>query len=162
MGAMCIATPPPLRKNPPVANGGWQWLSARPDRLLGLAALLQTMPLGYKADWLLLALLPISTLSLGVAMQVMPRRLHSLPIAYAQRVLVFATLLTGGLLVAPGDGIATLAGTLLLTGGWLPAWRTLRWKLHWATGRVSTSLRLGLHGLELLALSLLLLLASRF
>ena len=143
MPAMCIAIPPPTRSAGP-GHGAWAWLSARADRLMALAALLQAGMLALATPappglWLL----PPASLVLGLAMQSLPARLNSLPIAYPQRTLVFAALAGGGLL-ASSDSAAVVAGGIALLGmGWLWALRSLRWKLHWSRGRPGWSLHAG-------------------
>lgn len=147
---MCIAIPPPMGARQRPANRLWRLLADRPLRLLGLAALVETLLLALLLFWppvtglprelpllgLLGAVLP--TLAAGLLLERYPRWLRGDPPRYVRYGTLFYLLLWGSLLAAAGCYTApwiTRLGLTLMLLGWFLGVRTL-WHIYsWAPSR---------------------------
>lgn len=148
---MCIAIPPPMGARRRRSNRAWRWLTARPSRLLGLAAVaeglllalvLATTPspdgLPPELPWLVVLGLILPTATSGLLLERYPAWLRGEPPRYVRYGSLFHLLLWGSLLTAAGTFAGAWlvsVGTVLLLLGWLLGVKTL-WHIYdWAPAR---------------------------
>ena len=146
---MCIAIPPPMGARRRPGNRLWRLVADRPLRLLGLAALIETMLLltlqwlpakGLPDEWPLLMLtgLILPTLTAGVLLEGYPRWLRGEPPRYIHYGGLFHLLVSGSILATVGSYVSPgllFVGLALMLLGWLLGIRTL-WHIYdWAPAR---------------------------
>ncbi len=173
---MCIAIPPPMGARQRRHNRLWRWVAARPARLLGLAALVESLslalileappgPLPPAAPLLVVTGLILPTLTAGLLLEWYPRWLRGEPPRYVRYGSLFHLLTWGTLAVVAGAYLSaglTWGGAALLAFGWWLGVRTL-WHIYsWAPSRdraeerlINGTIGLGSAGQAMAAASLL-------